>query len=237
MNTIENGIHIWLLDMDAFSEKQLQAIYATLPIIRKEKADKIKAENHKKQSILAGYLLEKMKQELSHSYKISMQELEIACLPQGKPYFIKHPEYGFSLSHTDHFVGLCIAKDIPMLGLDLEKCKEAKMSVAKRFFTKNEYQYLEEKKPGEERDQAFFKLWTRKEAVIKALGDGLRMPLDSFAVLDDETNVKDKKMRLYTALWEKEKIVYSLSYVKKEESHVASKEVKEKQIVIKHIEA
>jgi 4'-phosphopantetheinyl transferase len=54
-------------------------------------------------------------------------------------------------------------------------------SVAARVFSPREHEvYL--KLEASERARGFFNCWTRKEAFVKALGDGLRYPLDSFEV-------------------------------------------------------
>ena len=69
------------------------------------------------------------------------------------------------------------------VGVDLEAVHpvEDRDGVARRFFSAPEvevYDAIGE----EERDAAFFTCWTRKEAFIKAVGEGLSMPLDCFDV-------------------------------------------------------
>lgn len=69
------------------------------------------------------------------------------------------------------------------LGVDLEKLKPMPdgIDIAQRFFSAPEnavFAALDEAV----RDLAFFNCWTRKEAYIKAVGEGLSMPLDRFDV-------------------------------------------------------
>ena len=69
------------------------------------------------------------------------------------------------------------------VGVDLEELREMPdgMEIARRFFSAPENQVFAAL-PAEARDGAFFACWTRKEAYIKAVGEGLSMPLDRFDV-------------------------------------------------------
>ncbi|HYH80967.1 MAG TPA: 4'-phosphopantetheinyl transferase superfamily protein [Longimicrobium sp.] len=69
------------------------------------------------------------------------------------------------------------------LGVDLEAVRTLgdRDDVARRFFSIPENEVYDSI-PECDRDAAFFTCWTRKEAYIKALGEGLSMPLDCFDV-------------------------------------------------------
>jgi 4'-phosphopantetheinyl transferase len=75
-----------------------------------------------------------------------------------------------------------VAGRVRQLGVDVENvhrmtsCQE----LAKRFFAPSEYEYLRNLPPSLQRD-AFFRIWTLKEAYIKAEGKGLSIPLASFS--------------------------------------------------------
>jgi len=56
--------------------------------------------------------------------------------------------------------------------------------LAERFFTKEEACYVAGSK---DRSAAFYYIWTRKEAFLKAAGIGLRVKLSAFSVLEDGT--------------------------------------------------
>jgi 4'-phosphopantetheinyl transferase len=58
-------------------------------------------------------------------------------------------------------------------------------SIAKHYFARDEVAGLATLSP-ENRNAAFFRCWSRKEAFVKALGAGLSLPLDSFCVSIDE---------------------------------------------------
>ncbi len=87
----------------------------------------------------------------------------------------------FNLSHTNGLVGVAVAAvpGLP-LGIDLEPVdRRAPMEVARRYFTDIEIAWLEGL-PEARRGEGFFRLWTLKEAFIKATGKGLTQDLSSF---------------------------------------------------------
>lgn len=69
------------------------------------------------------------------------------------------------------------------MGVDIEQVREdfASLEIAEGFFSRREYAALVALAPGE-RASAFFDCWTRKEAYIKARGEGLSHPLRLFSV-------------------------------------------------------
>jgi 4'-phosphopantetheinyl transferase len=88
----------------------------------------------------------------------------------------------FNLSHSHGLAlyGFCMGRE---LGIDTEKIQPqfASEGIAERYFSAAEQRELREL-PDELRDTAFFVCWTRKEAYVKAHGDGLQIALDSFDV-------------------------------------------------------
>jgi 4'-phosphopantetheinyl transferase len=100
--------------------------------------------------------------------------------PRGKPYLADDALF-FNLSHSGKLALIAVARF--ELGLDLEKLRrlESLTKIAERHFSDAEYQALVGL-DGDARELAFYRCWTRKEAYIKALGEGLSMALSSFDV-------------------------------------------------------
>ena len=96
----------------------------------------------------------------------------------GKPSLIGGPH--FSLSHSQDLAALAVSPDRP-LGLDIERVRQIDEDIAGRFFAADEAARLRAV-PEHDRTAAFFACWTRKEAYLKATGDGLLAPLDGFSV-------------------------------------------------------
>lgn len=174
---------LWLLRLQDLTEEDYAEMYACIGSMRQEKADGIKVPWKKRQSIGAGYLLYLLKKQFSI-------EEDPTISPGGKPAFPENKELFFNLSHSGTYAGLAFGKR--ELGLDLESIKRADLRMAKRFFREEEYEYLvnlEEHR----RAEAFCRLWTGKEAVLKAAGKGLAVSLDSFSVLGDTESFWGKK--------------------------------------------
>jgi len=88
----------------------------------------------------------------------------------------------FNLAHS-HRLALCAVTRGREVGIDLEYVRAdlADERIAERFFSTREVAALRAVPKGA-RLQAFFNCWTRKEAYVKARGEGLSMPLDQFDV-------------------------------------------------------
>jgi len=99
----------------------------------------------------------------------------------GKPALADNgPPLFFNLSHSGHLAVLGVST-VGEIGVDVETVTAAAEDVAARFFSASECAALAAL-PQAARAGGFFRCWTRKEAMVKALGEGLSMPLDSFDV-------------------------------------------------------
>ena len=88
----------------------------------------------------------------------------------------------FNLSHTQDLAALIVARDPRLaLGVDIEALRPIGPEVAEAHFAEAEIAALRSLPP-EEREAAFYRCWTRKEAFLKALGTGLSTDLSSFHV-------------------------------------------------------
>jgi len=85
----------------------------------------------------------------------------------------------FNLSHSYDIV-ICAVSE-KAVGCDIEKISNVNLSIAKRFFSENEFKYIESFSV-EKTDNEFYRLWTAKESFIKMTGEGLSRPLKSFEV-------------------------------------------------------
>ncbi len=120
---------------------------------------------------------------LSHYAGGEPSSLEFARNAFGKPGLVKPAglPLSFNLSHTAGVVACAVASG-QEIGVDIEDTNRRLkyLPLARRFFAAAEASAVENELP-EQRRVTFFRLWTLKEAYIKARGVGLSIPLDSFA--------------------------------------------------------
>ena len=149
----------------------------TIPEARREKLAAFRHEGARHLSLAASLLLVRALQDESlHADKIALSEY-------GKPYLPQLPGFHFSLSHSGN-MALCAVSSDPV-GCDIELPRGFDPNLARRFFHPAEQEWLFSR-PEAEQSSAFFRLWTCKESFLKALGLGLSLPLDSFAVIPGE---------------------------------------------------
>jgi 4'-phosphopantetheinyl transferase len=115
----------------------------------------------------------------------SATQLRFTYSEHGKPRLDdaeKADHLTFNLSHSDGVI-LCAFARNREVGVDVEKMRDnfAVEEIAERFFSAGERNTLRTL-AAEHRRQAFFYCWTRKEAYIKAKGEGLSLPLHQFDV-------------------------------------------------------
>lgn len=96
---------------------------------------------------------------------------------RGKTYFMDIDAF-FSLSHSGDYA-VCAVSD-KAVGVDIQKIKPVNMRLAERFFTADELAAVKEN-PIEQ----FNRIWARKEAVSKAVGDGIQIGFVGIDVLND----------------------------------------------------
>lgn len=157
---------------------RFERLAGTIPRARREKLAAFRHEGARRLSLAASLLLVRA---LSDN---GLHADEIALTKYGKPYLPTLPDFHFSLSHSGN-VAMC-AVSPREIGCDIEEPRACDMKIARRFFHPAEQEWLFSH-PESQQPEAFLRLWTCKESFIKALGLGLNLPLDSFAVTPEET--------------------------------------------------
>lgn len=121
-----------------------------------------------------------------------------------KPYF-QDENIQFNVSHSGELVVVVFTNEQIDIGVDIEKRYAIKAAKFKRQMTTHE---LERIFNSDQIQEEFFRYWTQKEAVLKATGRGLSIPLKSFEIIDNETHVEAQKFYVAEVAIEKEYTCY-----------------------------
>ncbi len=134
---------------------------------RREKAARLKREQDRARCLCAGAALDLALQTVG----LCEKAVVIAFGEHGKPYLAEHPEWHFNLSHSGDWA-VCGLSNAP-IGVDIEQYRPLSyLPLAKRYFTPAEIEQLHTCEE-ESRESLFFRLWTEKESLLKAVGTGL----------------------------------------------------------------
>ncbi len=148
-------------------------------LLKSEKLEKVNKYHNKadKQRCVVGEVL--IRFILSEACLINCNEVSFTYNEYGKPYIINQSGIEFNLSHSCNYAAGAI--DTMPIGIDIERIKEIDLSIAKYFFSSQEYSDLISFDQFTQLNY-FYDLWTLKESYIKAKGKGLSIPLNSFTI-------------------------------------------------------
>jgi 4'-phosphopantetheinyl transferase len=171
-------VHLWQRRLDA-SAAEVNAYCRLLSSEEQERALRFRVERPRKEFVLTRGTLRTL---LAQYLGITPQEVHFRYAVRGKPALEGESGLCFNVSHTD---GLALMAFVMRrtIGIDVENLVRAvdAQRLAERFFSERERQALRPLR-GDELQAAFFRCWTRKEAYIKAKGDGLSLALHEFDV-------------------------------------------------------
>ncbi len=214
----EAEIHLWSVPLDP-SPEEVASLQELLDPDEMKRALRFRFDRHRRRFIVGrGMLRRILGSYLGHDPR----DLAFAYGEKGKPSLdARFSSSGicFNLSHSSElaFYGMTRGGE---LGVDVELRRPMPDAeqIAERFFSASEKEALRAI-PQERKSEAFFNCWTRKEAYIKATGDGLSMPLDRF----DVTLTPGEEARMVSAEGSREKAAsWSLFHLEPAEGYVAA---------------
>lgn len=181
LKAVRDEVHVWLVALDQ-SESHLQSLKAILSTDEQNRANRFHFKKDHDHYIAGRGALRVI---LGRYLNLEANRLRFSYTYYGKPALEKEFEgdsLRFNLSHSHGLALLAVTRDRE-LGVDIEWIRPgvADEGIAEHFFSATEVRVLRGLPKGMQ-DQAFFNCWTRKEAYIKAIGEGLSMPLSVFDV-------------------------------------------------------
>jgi 4'-phosphopantetheinyl transferase len=176
--TLKKGsIHIIFADL-TLSAGLLAQSYTTLSADERQRATRFHFDKHRSRFIAARGLLRMI---LGAYTGLAPARIQFIYGPNGKPTLQDGPVQ-FNVSHSEDRALYAVALDMP-LGVDLERLRWSDDLDGIALSTFSPAERLEYRMLAHDRKtEAFFRGWTRKEAFIKAIGDGLSYPLERFDV-------------------------------------------------------
>jgi len=178
----KNDVHVWLATLD-YPKNCVRELSRVLSQDEFQRADCFVFERDKNQFITRRGLL----RTIIGTYYLGIDpsRVEFGYGTYDKPYLLNHSEehaLQFNLSDSHKLVLYAFIKDLEV-GIDIEHMRyitDAQQIIDSSCsgYEKDAFNELAER----EKQDAFFNCWTRKEAFIKAIGEGLYYPLDQFDV-------------------------------------------------------
>ncbi|WP_333821965.1 4'-phosphopantetheinyl transferase family protein [Acinetobacter schindleri] len=113
---------------------------------------------------------------LSQYFDLEIQDENITRTDFGKPYLQEFPDYAFNYTHSQNFYALALSQTVKEIGVDVEELSRKVRfdALAQHAFHPEEYASWQQLDCDPE---YWFKVWTTKEAILKAHGMGIRMNL------------------------------------------------------------
>lgn len=171
----KDSIHIWGVHLPDLLD-QFDVLHAMLSEKEQAKAARFHREADRQSSIAARGALRTL---LSSYIGVSAKEIQFHYSENGKPH-VSDSDIGFNVSHSADWVVLAFGRN-RNIGVDIEQIKQEMdvEGVAHRFFAPEEVAFIER---AADKHTAFFQLWARKEAYVKACGSTLFTELGKFSV-------------------------------------------------------
>jgi 4'-phosphopantetheinyl transferase len=165
----------------------LTAAWSILSVEERSRAEAFIADSVRERYVLSHAFLRNV---LSAFVGEDPSRIALERLPGGKPVLVDAVSHAlwFNLSHCTTHVVVAVA-GTPNVGVDVECVHDGldSLGIARRFFAPAEFHRLATCSP-EHVDDTFLRLWTCKEAFLKAIGVGLRYGLDRVIVSENGEN-------------------------------------------------
>lgn len=180
-------VHLWVGRIDRRSEV-LEALSNLLSVDEKARAGRFVFDKHRERFVWARGAL---RQLLSRYLGMAPESLCFSYSEYGKPMLLSgdgSPGLAFNLSHSSEIAVYALTSGAEV-GVDVERIREniKAIEIARHFFSLPEQEALAAL-PEVKRVAGFFNCWACKEAFVKAVGQGLSHPLDSFVVDSSDEN-------------------------------------------------
>ncbi|KAE8673031.1 hypothetical protein F3Y22_tig00111817pilonHSYRG00004 [Hibiscus syriacus] len=195
--------HLWYVLPDEVKSWGLLNQYSELlSPCEREGVNRMRGDQLKKRALLARALVRTTIARYQTNSQMNPRSLKFRKNLYGKPEVEWRDEDNFSplplqfnLSHTSTMIACGVTVNVP-IGIDIEekqrRTKNNLIAFAQRYFSAYEVKVLTTISDPEVQRQEFIKLWTLKEAYVKALGKGFSaVPFKTFTIRFRETTLRN----------------------------------------------
>ena len=172
----EGATTVWQFHLEV-SQMVLGELTSTLNYFEKAHAESFSNPEFRSRFVIRRGMLRRL---LGQQISCDPAKIEFRPSVNGKPTVIGHQIHFSASSSSDY--GLLACSPDHQIGVDIEKHNEVLASPSFEFLTDSESRTV---KDATESPEPFFRIWARKEACIKATGQGLRYDLRTLDVLAD----------------------------------------------------
>lgn len=174
-------VDVWFADLSHLALNRLHC-YTLLDSAERSYAAGMQNERLREQYIQGHGLLRLL---LGCYLHVPPASLNFARTERGKPFAVDFPELHFNLSHSDSKWLLAVTSQA-LVGVDIEiiKPRTQLAGLVGRCFSTEEQAYWQSL-PETDQLAVFFDFWTRKEAFVKAVGQGIALGLDRCVINPD----------------------------------------------------
>lgn len=174
-----DAVHVWRAPLPATPDR-MATLESTLSADELARGQRFHFERDRQHFLAARGTLRLL---LARYLEMAPDTLRFNVTPFGKPWLVDPPyaiQFNVSHAHGRALFAFAVGRRV---GVDIEWLRPelTGVEIARRFFSPAEVAALEGLSPAE-RPAAFLRCWTRKEAFVKARGEGLSLPLDRFDV-------------------------------------------------------
>jgi len=170
-----------------------------LPVFMQNKINSFRNRKDAERSLTGNILLMQLLAEAGlNAYALN----QVKYTEYQKPYFDN--SVSFNISHSGDYV-VCALSKINEVGIDVEEIKHISMDDFNGLFAPVEWNEVVK---SENKLNAFYTLWTKKEAFLKAIGCGLNQPLNEVVIEDNAIIWKNKQWFLHEIILDKNHLAW-----------------------------
>lgn len=177
-------IEVWQGNVVDLNAERYDEYWSVLDAVEQSQVHKISNDARRKEYV---HIHAQLRYKLANIIQQAPEKIVIERTESGKPYLADYPDLVFNISHTKDLFLIAIAKNC-QLGIDVEQ-RRSRLNLnglVSKCFSEEEQTYWRQLADLEQLS-TFYKYWTRKEAFVKATGQGIVLGLNQCVI--DANNI------------------------------------------------